>query len=102
VEVKTLRSPRGFMTLLLGIEKAFGRQRDLKWGPRTLDMDLIFFDDLVTDDPYVTLPHPLMEDRAFVLNPLCEIAPNVLHPILNKRLFRLKEEIDEFIVSISE
>ena len=102
VEVKTLRSPRGFMTLLLGIEKAFGRQRDLKWGPRTLDMDLIFFDDLVTDDPYVTLPHPLMEDRAFVLNPLCEIAPNVLHPILNKRLFRLKEEIDELIVPISE
>lgn len=94
IEVSTLLSPRRLMTVLLTIENEFDRQREVKWGARTLDMDIILYDDLVSDDPYVTLPHPLMEERAFVLEPLCEIAPNVIHPLLRKRIFRLKDEHD--------
>lgn len=92
--LKTLLSPKQLMTLLLSIEKTYGREREVKWGPRTLDLDLLLYDDLVTDDPYVTIPHPLMEDRGFVLKPLTEIAPNVVHPILKQRIFKLNEQLN--------
>ncbi len=90
---RTLLSPEKLMTLLLDTEQQFGRERKVKWGPRTLDLDLILYDDLISDDPYVTVPHPLMEERSFVLEPLCEIAPNVVHPLLGVRLFRLLERL---------
>lgn len=95
LELRTLYNPRQLMGLLLALEKDFHRERIVKWGPRTLDLDLIFYDDLVTEDPFVTLPHPLMEDRAFVLEPLCELAPNLIHPVLKKRLFRLLEDLKQ-------
>lgn len=94
-ELRTLLSPRKLMALMLDIEKDYGREREVKWGPRTLDLDLILYDDLVLNDPYVTIPHPLMEDRSFVLEPLCEIAPNVIHPIIGKRVFRLLQTLKE-------
>lgn len=95
VEITTLLSPKPLMTRLLAIEKDHDRERNIHWGPRTLDMDLLLYDDLVSDDPYVTIPHPLMEERAFVLEPLCQIAPNVVHPILKQRIFRLKDQLTE-------
>ena len=93
VELSTLLSPATLMSLLLNIEKDYGREREVKWGPRTLDLDLLLYDDLVTDDPNVTIPHPLMEERLFVLEPLCEIAPNVIHPVLRQRIFRLRDQL---------
>ncbi len=97
VELRTLLSPATLMSLLLNIEKDYGREREVKWGPRTLDLDLLLYDDLVTDDPYVTIPHPLMEERSFVLEPLSEIAPNVIHPVLRQRIFRLKDQLGKLI-----
>lgn len=93
--VKTLLTPAQLMQRLLDIEALYGRKREEKWGPRTLDLDLILYDDRVSDDPFVTLPHPLMAERAFVLKPLCELVPNYVHPLLNKRLFHLLAELED-------
>jgi 2-amino-4-hydroxy-6-hydroxymethyldihydropteridine diphosphokinase len=70
--------PRALLDRALSIERAFGRNRasEQRWGPRTLDIDIIAFDDLVLDEPGLTLPHPRLFERAFVLAPLAEIAPD--------------------------
>ena len=93
IEIRTFLNPKELMTILLSIEKKMKRERIIRWGPRIIDLDIIFFDDCITDDEYVTLPHPRMEDREFVLEPLNEIAPNFIHPLNKKRVFRMLEEI---------
>jgi 2-amino-4-hydroxy-6-hydroxymethyldihydropteridine diphosphokinase len=74
---------------MLAIEIAIGRIRTLKWGPRVIDLDLLFFDDLVIDSPGLCVPHPLLHERRFVLQPMSEIAPHFRHPILNKTVAEL-------------
>ena len=81
------------MTNFLNIEKEMKRERIIKWGPRIIDLDIVLFDDYVTSDDYVTIPHPRMEEREFVLKPLCEICGNKVHPLLKKRVFRLLEDM---------
>jgi 2-amino-4-hydroxy-6-hydroxymethyldihydropteridine pyrophosphokinase len=81
------------MDLLLKIEAELDRERIIKWGPRTIDLDIIMYDDLITSDEKVVLPHPRMHEREFVLKSLNEIAPYVIHPVLNKRVFTLLEEL---------
>ena len=68
------------MTRLLAIEQQFGRQRQQRWGPRTLDLDLLLFDEAVIDLPSLQVPHPRLRERAFVLVPLAEIAPTWVEP----------------------
>ena len=72
--------PPALLDLALGIEKSFGRVRGLRWGPRTLDLDLLFYEDRRIDLPELTVPHPLMQERLFVLVPLAEIEPGWVHP----------------------
>lgn len=93
IEIQTILNPAELMNLLLGIEKDMKRERVIRWGPRIIDLDIILYDDLVTDDEFVTIPHPRMEEREFVLAPLNEIAPNVIHPLSKKRIFGLLEEL---------
>lgn len=93
IKIKTILSPRELMEVLLNIEKTMKRERIVKWGPRIIDLDIILYDDLVTDDEYVTIPHPRMEEREFVLRPLLEIAPNKVHPLTKKRIFKMIEEL---------
>lgn len=93
IKLKTILNPYELMDELLSIEIKMKRERIIKWGPRIIDLDIIFFDDLVLDDEKVTLPHPRMEEREFVLEPLSKIAPNKIHPLLGKRVFRLLDEI---------
>ena len=93
IEVNTILNQRELMALLLDIEKDMKRERIFRWGPRVIDLDIIFYDDLVTSDDFVTIPHPRMEEREFVLAPLNEIAPNMIHPLNKKRVFRMLEEI---------
>lgn len=91
--IKTLLSPKELMKFLLSIEQGLKRERIIKWGPRTIDLDIIFFNDLVSEDEEVILPHPRMHQRSFVLEPLNEIAPYKIHPLYKKRVFELLEEL---------
>ncbi|MGL5646772.1 MAG: 2-amino-4-hydroxy-6-hydroxymethyldihydropteridine diphosphokinase [Clostridium sp.] len=93
LELRTILSYKELMRNLLDIELKMKRKRGIKWGPRIIDIDIIFFDDLVTNDDFCIIPHPRMEEREFVLEPLNEICPNKIHPLLNKRVFRLLDEI---------
>lgn len=92
IELETLMNPKELMGYLLGVESQHGRTRDVHWGARTLDLDILLYDDVISDDAYVVLPHPYMTKRRFVLEPLCEIAPFKVHPIYNKRIIELLEE----------
>lgn len=93
VEVKTLLSPRELLEKMQSIESEMKRERIIKWGPRIIDLDIILFNNEVNNEEDLVIPHPRMEDREFVLEPLNEIAPNMLHPILKKRVWRLLEEL---------
>jgi len=93
IEIKTLLNPKNLMKFLLEVEKSLKRERIIKWGPRTLDLDVIFYDDLISSDEEIIIPHPRMEERLFVLNPLCDIASYKLHPILNKRIIDIRDSI---------
>lgn len=92
-EVQTLLEPNELMERLLFIESELKRERIIKWGPRTIDLDVLLYDDLVTEDENCIIPHPRMHERLFVLEPLSEIAPNKIHPMLNKRIMDLVSEL---------
>jgi 2-amino-4-hydroxy-6-hydroxymethyldihydropteridine diphosphokinase len=78
IEIKTALDPHALLATLQEVERKFGRDRagERRWGPRTLDLDIIAYDDLALSDPELTLPHPRLFERAFVLVPLAEIAPD--------------------------
>ena len=78
--VDTTLQPEALLTALQAIEATQGRVRTVRWGPRTLDLDLLLYDDLVLDGPRLTLPHPRLHQRAFVVYPLYDIAPNLKIP----------------------
>ncbi|CAN5425473.1 2-amino-4-hydroxy-6-hydroxymethyldihydropteridinediphosphokinase [soil metagenome] len=88
-EVKTSLSARELLDRLLEIEKSLGRERRLRWGPRTIDLDLLLFGDQIIAEPGITVPHALLHERTFVLVPLNEIAPGVIHPTLRKSMAEL-------------
>ncbi len=92
-EVETGLLPLQFLALLMKIENAMGRNRAEKWGPRIIDLDILLYDDLRIETEGLTVPHPLMHERDFVLRPLAEIAPGKVHPVLKKSIGRLREEL---------
>jgi 2-amino-4-hydroxy-6-hydroxymethyldihydropteridine diphosphokinase len=80
-EVATELEPRELLELLLDVEARLGRERDgTHWGPRTIDLDLLLYDDRVIDEPGLTVPHPFLHERLFVLDPLAELAPDAAIP----------------------
>jgi 2-amino-4-hydroxy-6-hydroxymethyldihydropteridine diphosphokinase len=91
VELETSLPPRQLLAELLRIECDLGRRRDrdLKNGPRIIDLDLLLYGDQVLHEPDLTIPHPRMHQRSFVLKPLAQIAPNVLHPLLHQTIHKL-------------
>lgn len=88
-EIETTLEPLELLSLLKETEDACGRKKTVRWGPRTLDIDIIFYDDLITDSPKLTIPHREMHLRDFVKIPLCQIAPDFVHPVFKKRLCNL-------------
>jgi len=101
VQAKTDRAPEDLLTAILAIERSLGRVRKEKWGPRTIDIDILFYEDKVFDDPALIIPHPHLAERKFVLVPLHEIAPKFVHPVLKKTVEELLNQCkDEGTVTV--
>ncbi len=92
VKMETSLDPEMLLQKLQEVEKAFGRVRRQKWGPRTLDLDILLYDQQIIATDKLTIPHPLMAERAFVLEPLAEIDPEAYHPVLEKTAAELLRE----------
>jgi 2-amino-4-hydroxy-6-hydroxymethyldihydropteridine diphosphokinase len=93
VALETEVTPEEMITCLLGIEREMGRERIQKKGPRIIDIDILLFGDLVANAPDLTIPHPAMAARRFVLEPLAEIAPEVRHPVLKQTIQEMLDEL---------
>jgi 2-amino-4-hydroxy-6-hydroxymethyldihydropteridine diphosphokinase len=95
VKIGTELDPFDLLKRLKAIEVEFGRVRDVKGGPRTLDLDMLFYDDLVLSQDCLTIPHPLSHERAFVLIPLMEIAPHFIHPVSKVSVMKLLDDLND-------
>lgn len=94
-EVRTSLAPLALLHTLLGIEQEMGRVRLRHWGERNIDLDLLLYEDVVMDTEELKLPHPDMQNRDFVLMPLAEIAPALVHPVLRKTIKELESDLIE-------
>ncbi len=95
IVLDTLYSPYGLLDFLHTLEQDAGRERLIHWGPRTLDLDIVFFGDMIINDVDLIVPHPDMHNREFVLKPLCEVEPRYMHPIFKKTASELLSELTQ-------
>jgi 2-amino-4-hydroxy-6-hydroxymethyldihydropteridine diphosphokinase len=93
-ELETELSPKGLLAEMLRIEKALGRERRERWGPRTLDLDLLLYGDLVLEEAGLSVPHPRLHERVFVLVPLLDLLPEGRHPLLGQSFAELLASFD--------
>ncbi len=95
LELETLLTPMELLAVLQKAEQKEKRERLIHWGPRTLDLDLLFYDDEILEEPELAVPHPEIQKRRFVLEPLAQIAPYKVHPLLKKRVTELLSELED-------
>ena len=95
VELETHLLPEQLLAACRAIENELDRRRSTRWGPRTMDLDILLYGDTVLEAADLTIPHPLLAARGFVLIPLCEIAPRAMHPVLNKTALQLLQELKD-------
>lgn len=93
LRIHTTSAADELLTQLQAIEKRLGRRRLVRWGPRPIDLDIIFFGDEIWQTPHLKIPHPLLQERLFVLEPLLEIAPDWVHPVFRKKVRELYTEL---------
>ncbi|MBT1702321.1 2-amino-4-hydroxy-6-hydroxymethyldihydropteridine diphosphokinase [Chryseosolibacter indicus] len=93
--IETTFDPTNLLDKILNIERDLGRVREEKWGPRIIDIDVLFYGDVVINIPELTIPHPAIAERKFILIPLDEISPEYVHPLLNKKVRTLLDECSD-------
>jgi len=93
VKIKTLLNPYDLLEQIMRIEKSLKRERTIKWGPRTIDIDILFYDNLVMNEDFLTIPHKESHKRLFVLDPLSEIGGNLIHPTLGLSILELRKKL---------
>lgn len=94
-EMETGLPPDKLLAACHKIEYDLGRSREVRWGPRTIDLDILLYGDLVMNEKALAIPHPLLAARRFVLVPLCEIAPHAVHPVYKKTAAHLLHELKD-------
>lgn len=102
MEVETLLTPEELLGVLHEIEKKANRIREIHWGPRTLDLDILFYDQLVLDTEILHIPHIDMQKREFVLKPMDQIAPWLRHPVLNRTIHELWTELEQTSIGLGK
>ena len=95
IELETLMPPLTLLRFLHKLEQEAGRERLIHWGPRTLDLDILFFQDFISDSKELMVPHPDLQNREFVLKPLSELCPYYVHPLYGKSIKVLLSELSE-------
>lgn len=95
IEIETELGPHELLRILKDVEREVGRGATFKWGPRIIDLDILLFNDLFLREDNLQIPHPLMHERDFVLKPLCEIAPDRIHPLLKVSMFNLLKRLEK-------
>ena len=98
IKIETDLSPENLLSVLLNLELTMGRTRKEKWGPRLIDLDLLFYGNLVLENKNLTLPHPEIQNRKFILIPMSEIAENLIHPTLKKTIKTLLQESSDVTI----
>ena len=93
VEIEVEVSPEELLKKFLKIEKEMGRERKIPWGPRIIDLDILFYEDLIINKESLKIPHPDIENRFFVLKPLSDIAPCLVHPIFKKTIKQMLKDL---------
>ncbi|MBF0464569.1 MAG: 2-amino-4-hydroxy-6-hydroxymethyldihydropteridine diphosphokinase [Nitrospirae bacterium] len=93
VEIETTLQPTELLAVLKEIEKIMGRKESARWGPRVIDLDIVFYGQEIINTQNLQIPHPHMHERDFVLIPLSELAPRMLHPVLNKTVEELLRQL---------
>lgn len=94
IEAETELTPQELLKALKSIESSMGRTETKRWGPRLIDLDILFYNDMIINTPELRIPHPYIHERPFVLRPLGEIAPELEHPVLKKKIKELMNIIE--------
>ncbi|KPJ56737.1 MAG: hypothetical protein AMJ42_05000 [Deltaproteobacteria bacterium DG_8] len=95
IKIQTSFSPLDLLFFLQGVESKLRKKKNGKWGPRTIDLDILFYNDQKFESPQLTIPHPLLHQRGFVLLPLKEIAPHLTHPVFNQTISQLLDRLND-------
>jgi 2-amino-4-hydroxy-6-hydroxymethyldihydropteridine diphosphokinase len=98
VELETELSAQTILDKILAIEQVMGRVREEKWGSRIIDIDILYYNDAIINEPGLHVPHPQLHNRRFTLEPLAEIAPDFIHPVLKKNNLWLKNELKDSLI----
>jgi len=94
IEAETDLAPLDLLKYLKALENELGREPTFRYGPRLIDLDILFYDDLILQKPELTIPHPHLHERVFVLIPLADLAPNFIHPVFQKTIQQLLDSIN--------